>query len=223
VTSIFGNLVTPSDVARAVEDHIRLWGRAYLDFVRADATRKGDPFPRRLPPIASYRHTNDRPEKWPEDAIPCVVIFNGPGEPNGQGETISLDFAVGIGVVVGADDVETTDRLAKTYAAALSLLFVQKPGLSVGEAVSWGGFQDVPVEREDQRNLSMGVFGLIVHVPDAMTVYGGPEVPVPDPQPGVPPVYGETPTADTVTVRAGHIDDLLVVASFRMPYESTAP
>jgi hypothetical protein len=207
VTSVFGTLVTPYEVGKAVEQHIRTWSRAYLDFVAQDAAAKGQPFPRRLPSIASYRHTGDRPEKWPEDAIPCCVIVNSPGEPNGQGQTVSMDFPVAVGVVAGADDVESTERLAKTYAAALALLFVQKPGLAVGEVVQWGGFDDTPVDRSLERSLNMGVFALIVHVPDAMTAYGGPRVPVPDPVPGVPPDYGDTPTADTVNVTTHHLDE----------------
>lgn len=194
----FGTIVTPADVSLALEQHIRTWQRTALDIV---ATGRG--FSRRLDSIRSYRHTNERPEKWDEDAVPCCVIVTGAGETSFEGDRFPLDFTVAVALVVGGRNAQNARLKASTYAAAIALLLNQRPGLTVGPqdaeatVAGWGGF-DVA---EQGATLAIGVCGYTIVVSDGLVLTGEwPEEPIPDPAPDEPPTYPDTPTAEEINV-----------------------
>lgn len=187
----FGTIVTPYDVSQAVEQTIRTWQRTALDAI---ATDRG--FSRRLESIRSYRHTADRPEKWDEDAVPCCVIVTRAGEAGFRGDEYSLFYTTAVAVVVGGTDQDNSHAKASAYGGALALLLTHERDLGFGEIGEWGGFDVGQLDR----NLAMAVSGYTIHVPQGLTVGEWPAVPVPDPQPGVPPTYPPDHTAEHIQI-----------------------
>lgn len=194
----FGTIVTPYDVSHALEQHIRTWQRTALDII---ATGRG--FSRRLESIRSYRHTAERPEKWDEDAVPCCVIVVGPSEPERDTDGFSLTFTAAVATVVGPRDQQTGEKLASAYGGALALLLNQRAGFTVGpqqldaEIAGWGGFDTGRLDA----TFAMAVSGYSIFISDALMLGEWPAVPTPDPAPGTPPTYPDTPTAETVEIR----------------------
>lgn len=193
----FGTVVTQDDVGRGLEQHIRTWQRTALDRIAV-----GRGFSRRLESFRDYRHTADRPEKWDDDKVPCCVIVVGSGESSEGTDRISLVFTVAVATVTGPRDQQTGRKLASAYSGALALLLTHRAGFPVGpdgaraEIAGWGGFDTGQIDS----TIAMGVCGYTIVVSDALTLGEWPAVPTPDPQPGVPPDYPDTPTAETVNV-----------------------
>lgn len=194
----FGTIVTPHDVSHALEQHIKTWQRTALDLVA-----QGRGFSRRLESIRSYRHTAERPEKWDEDAVPCCVIVVGPSDTERDTDGFSLVFTAAVATVVGPRDQQTGEKLASAYGGALALLLNQRPGFTVGpqqaeaEIAGWGGFDTGQLDA----TIAMAVCGYSIFISDALTLGEWPAVPTPDPAPGTPPTYPDTPTAETVEFR----------------------
>lgn len=176
--TVFGPIVIPDDVTRAVEQHVRTWQRSYLDHVAV-----GRGFSRRLPSIRSYRTTNERPERWADDPLPTLVIVTEDPEGyarDGDGSAEIL-FPVGLAVVVTAAGQRAASKLAQCYAGALALLLNEKPDLGIGEVVDWIPYSFGDLEPENDSLLSACSQGVIVQVPDALSMAGGgPRTPTPD-------------------------------------------
>jgi hypothetical protein len=201
MSSVFGSLVTPDQVGAAVEDHVRTWQRAYFDHV---ATGRG--FSRRLDPLRSYRHTNDRPEKWPEDSLPCVVIYVADAPvADRTPESITLSFTTVIAVIDGADDQDTTNKLVQARSFALALLFLEKPGIDIGHVEDLGDFQFGEMDRDEGgRSMATAAFAFNVIVEDAFVLGPGPTVPTPDEDSQA--ADQDIPEADTVTATVNRLD-----------------
>lgn len=202
MTDVFGSVITPDQVGDAVEQHIRTWQRAYFDHIV-----QGRGFDRRLDSIASYRRTSDRPEKWPEDSLPCVVIYVANALVTDRSfESITLSFTTVIAVIDGADEQDTTNTLVQARQFALALLLLEKPGLTVGHVEDLGDFVLGEMDREDHgRSMAAATFAFNVVVEDAFVLGPGPTVPTPDdddPAPGE-----EIPEADTVNVTVNPLDE----------------
>jgi hypothetical protein len=204
MTSVFGSVVTPDQVSQAVENQFRTWSRSYFDHV---GTARG--FSRRLPSTARYRHTNDRPEKWPEDSLPCVVIFTADAPVADRSvESITLSFTTAVAVIDsagGEDQQAATNKLVQARSFALALLLLEKPGLSVGHVEDLGDFVFGEMDREDGgRSMAAATFAFNVIVEDAFVIGPGPAVPTPDEDPPAPDQ--DLPTAETVEATVTKLD-----------------
>lgn len=158
--SIFGKIISAVDVENAVESFIRLMQADYLAEVAAQAgMSRGD-----LPLFRSFPRLVDM-TKWEEDQTPTCIIA-APGtlqQPTVRSRQLNVRWALGLGCIVAAKDMESTMRLCQLYTAALRTMIMQNQSL--------GGTSDGVVylsERYDQmnpaRNIAAGVvqFGVDV-------------------------------------------------------------
>lgn len=201
--TVFGDATTPDDVIGGLEQHIRLWGRAYWDWAA-----QGRGFSRRLPSIVTYRRTNELPERWTGDGLPTLVLVaEDPLDPSLSEEGVMVGrFPAGIAIVVASSSQENANRLASTYGVGLAALLNQKTnlgpvGLDDGEIVDWLPFDSGDLQSEmvgtNKRMLAAVSQGCVVQVP-MFSVRGGPTVPTPDTDPPAPDQ--DFSTADTVVI-----------------------
>lgn len=151
-----------------------------------------------IPEPRSYSTRNNY-ESFPEDQLPmCIVVSPGlSGRPLREGDGMyRAPWRVGVGVVVSANDYQTTRELGLLYAAATRAIIVQHASLGGFAAhTSWDdeSYDDEPIPEADRSVMS--VYNLFtVEVEDVVTAYAGPDAPD-DYPPG-----GQWPIAEVVII-----------------------
>lgn len=195
--TIYGQVVTGSDVRRAVEAHIKLWIPTYLAEVADQHGRaRAD-----MPIFRSYVPAVELDTLDAAGHLPsCVVVAPGlMDEPHmdGRGE-YRARWAVATGAVVSGRDQDNTLELAELYAGALRTLMIQHPSLGgFASGVEWLGerYDDFggPVDR---RTIAAGSVQFGVDVEAVVESRAGPMTPPGDPM--VEP--DDWPTVESVTV-----------------------
>lgn len=188
--AIFGPLVTGADVERWALDTLKTYTPDYL----AWAERATGRAPRSIAQPRSWVTAADA-ERWPEEALPCVLLLS-PGladEPTREGRgAYTATFGLGLAVIVQDSTRSKVDELAKLYTAALRTILLQHPSLGGhADAVEWADerYDSVPVEGK-RRQLAAGQAVFRVAVPNVAAT-GGPRAPSADPytpQPDPPQV-----------------------------------
>lgn len=203
-SNVLGPSLSLGRLERAVMAHVRLWLPTYLreaeraEGVQADGVTPLQPGSVPLP--RSFRPTDGRVDKWPEDQLPAL-IFGSPGLANGglrrdgRGEYRGTWVVQLTAVASGRDDT-TTRWLAGIYCVALRLLLVQQPkvaGLDVdGIAYEDEAYDRLPFSRG--RSLMAGSVSFTLGAGAVASARGGVSAPLPSPttDPGPPPEVTET-------------------------------
>jgi len=200
VTDIFGPIFDGSVLSRAVLSCLEAW---YPTYIQEIEVQRG--YPRGKIP-----HPKTYTERWqfdsyPDDKIPVVVaVCPGMAEPpehTGDG-VYGGWWALGVGIIAAASTEENSERLAKVYGAAARAILMQKSYISddwefAGVDLVDESYDDIP-DMEQARTMRAVQIITRVRVENVVTIYGGPQYPIPpDPetQPG-----SDWPTADTVDV-----------------------
>jgi hypothetical protein len=196
--SIFGRIITGDHVESAVEQTVRAFQADYLAEV---AEQSG--LPRgALPKFRSFPRLTDL-SKWEEDQTPsCMIAAPGTLQtPTTQRGAVNARWAVGIGCIVSAKDMQTTLRLCQLYTAAMRALLLQHRSL--------GGFSDGLSfiserydEQDPERNIATGVAQFSVDVLGITEVDAGPSTPSDD---ATLPV-GDWPEVATVYIDAEKVN-----------------
>lgn len=197
--SVFGSLITGSDVEAWVTDTLQTWMATYLGEMERRTGRPGGS----LQPPRSYVTVNEL-VRWPEEQIPAVIIVS-PGladEPARHGDGgYTAGWVVDIGVIVSASSRQATSELAKVYAVAVRAALLQHRSLG-GRAsgVSWvdESYDDLPAEQG--RTLAAGLGRFHVRAKDVVNSDAGTANPVPPPDPVIPPGDWPTVREDGVTI-----------------------
>lgn len=202
MSSPFGAIVTPDNVARAALATLRKWMPYYVpELERQRGHDDGDPWP---PAPRSYiALASSSVTTWPEDQQPTVVAIC-PGlarQPELDGDGLyRATFSLGVAVMVSARDKDATDRMAGLYGAAARAVIVQHPSLDGFAARSrWvdESLDDVPVDAT--RTLRAAVVEFEVDVDAVVSAADGP-TDIPDPAPDPHAEWPEWPLADPVIV-----------------------
>lgn len=191
--SIYGNIKTEGDVRHATEETLRLWLPSYLGEVAAQKDLDRDT----LPMIRSWKAVPTF-DQWPEDQLPAAIVVT-PGTnnvPERLNREFTVDWSVGVAVVVSAKDEVSTADLIGYYAAAVRVLMIQKGSLGgFAEETHWMSerFDEHPIP-EQSRTLRTAMVMFSVTVAGMNQRYGGPA------NPGDPTEDpGSWPTIETVT------------------------
>jgi hypothetical protein len=182
--SVFGSIITGTQLEDAAEATIKLWVADYVaELERITGRDVGSiALPR------SYGRVNHF-DKKPEEQTPAVILISpgltDPPERDGDG-TWSAWFGLSIGVVVSAADRASTNELAKIYAAAVRTLILQHP--SLGGFASNVRYLDEGTGEVDARYLEIGAVG---QVDFAFFVEGIADDSQGPAQPSAPPDYDQ--------------------------------
>lgn len=179
-SEVYGQILTEGDVRHAVEDTLKMWLPAYLGEVADQhSLDRGQ-----LPDIRSWVNAPVF-EEWPETQLPAVIVVT-PGTnsaPEMLNRMVTVDWSIGIAVIVSAKDQETTGDLIGMYAAAARTIMVQKGslgGFAVESHFLAERFDEHPIP-EQFRTLRTAVVSCGVTVAGMNSRYGGPVVPPVDP------------------------------------------
>lgn len=192
--TIFSPIITGADVEAAVEATIKAWQADYLAEVADQAgLERGS-----LPLFRSYPRLLDL-SKWDEDQTPsCVISAPGTLEtPATRGRQINARWAVGIGCIVSAKDMQSTLRLSQLYIAAVRAILVQQGSLGgISSGVSFISERYDDLDSSDARSLASGVGQFGVDVIGITELGMGPKTPSGDAT--LP--SGTWPTVETVGI-----------------------
>jgi hypothetical protein len=192
--TIFGSIITGSDVEAAVRTTVQRWQGDYLaEIAEQHGRARGD-----LPRFRSFLTTLDL-DKFSEDQTPaCLVVAPGTVElPEKWSEKYLARWAVGVGCVVSGQDEANTYELISLYAAAVRAMIVQHKSLGgFAENTVWASERYDELATSDLRTIAAGTVQFYVDVKDVVDTTLGPTTPSVDST--VPP--GNWPTAQTVTV-----------------------
>lgn len=195
--SIFGRIVTATDVEQWCLDLIGKWFGTYLSEVERQHGLAAGTWqrPRGLFAVPSF-------DKWPEDQLPAILCVSfGIAEPprmHGDGSYDAL-WQMGIGCICSASTQTLSHEMAADYGAALYDLFVQRQSLDEkAEGTRWQGFTlEEMLEFDDRRSLSAGTAVFQVEVHNVASARMGPTTPdvplVPDTDP-----WDDRPAVQTV-------------------------
>jgi hypothetical protein len=206
--TIFGPMVAPSDVERAVVSTIATWLDTYLnelERLQGLALR----FLPRPPDTASIDgdsiYGGVDHNSWQEDFCPAVIVVVQPAgsteleASSGYGQT----YEVEIGSVIHGDDEDNARTIAGYYATAIAALLVQQSSLG-GLATRTRLTTSPHVEflDPDRMRIAHGLCTVEVFVQPILDEKTGPLTPDPAPAPNVPSPAdpGDWPTVEHVDV-----------------------
>lgn len=196
--SIFGRIVSGSDVETWCWQTLRTWIGTYLAEVERQAGITAGSMQRPRGFV-----TSPSLDKWPEDQLPALLVISiGLSEPplrSGDGR-FRARWDMGLACIVSARKQEEARSLAMLYMAALRALFVQRPSLGGNAAGTvWTGESYESLDFDDVRTLMAGIASFTVEVADVVTANAGPlrpDVPLtPDTEP-----WDDWPTVESVEV-----------------------
>jgi hypothetical protein len=171
---VFGFLVTPPQVEKAIENTLRAWSDTYLRRMEKASGRK----PRAFPSIASYRAADTMEERFPEQQIPaCQVMVATEIELVTRGESVVGIYKGDIDFLVQSTEPETARELALLYAWGHGLLLFQKSGLDESIPVcglGWERAGSPATGKETGRWLAIGTVEITVEVQDVASPLEGP-------------------------------------------------
>jgi hypothetical protein len=191
VSDIFGPIVDGASIEESILRHLHDWMPVYL---REMELQLGYPADQHLPAIRSFT-TFSRIDRFDEQQLPGLLVFS-PGlarKPTMEGDgTFTAIWNIGVAAFVSARDQNSTNQLAKVYAAAVRGIILQKPDCGgVAFHTEWmdESYDDIFIP-EDERTISTGVGFFEVAVDSVLDKRGGPrtypfiEDPDPETQPG---------------------------------------
>ena len=160
----YGSIITGPDVERAVMAILEERMEEYV--ARMERHEGRDPKSVELP--QSFITRNDR-DHWPQEMLPSVVVTS-PGlsdEPKKEGDkSYRAKWAVGVGVMCGADTPTNAEALAKFYGAAVRECLLQHPSLEgFSEGVIWEHekYDEIPSENQNLFAASV-IFLSLIHI-----------------------------------------------------------
>jgi hypothetical protein len=172
----FKDIISASEVEASVEAQLRFWFDTYL----RELERQHDYDTDQLPSIRSYT-TIENLQHNAEQQTPAIVIVS----PGMRGKPVHSgdgwyrgDWVVGIAAFVAARDDKSSDKLAKTYGAAIRAIMLQKR-VPLGIDVTWvSETYDDAVVADDGAQLSAALLMFDVTVDGIVKSVGaGPLVP----------------------------------------------
>jgi hypothetical protein len=179
--TIFGQILTGTDVEDAVTDHLKLWSATYL----AEMERQSGREPQSLPHVRSWNVVPTEPEKWPENQLPAVLVISPGliGEPQEQGDGVTVaTWSLSLSAITSARSEKGTRQLAHLYVAHLRAIMLQHPGISgFAQDTLWMGEAYDTVPQELRRTLAGATGAFAVEVSDVINRYGGPTEPADQP------------------------------------------
>lgn len=191
-----GPLVTAGTIRTALQAYLETW----LSFHLAEAERAEGIAEGTMPRDPVFEMPVER-AKWPESALPCVLIVVG-AETNPRADgygTVRYDFPVEFGAIVGGVDEADTRQQQSVWGAALRQFIATRllatPGLEVeGASLPLGDYTPLPQERA--RSLQMAAFATTLTVSSVVADRAGvqevPGDPLEDPGPYpavIPPAH----------------------------------
>lgn len=195
--SIFGQVLTRSNLEDAVVALLRKWMDTYL----AEVERQNGIPVRTLPRPRSIERRNAF-EHWVEEQLPSLVVVSpgtvGPPRKRGGGSYVA-EWAVGIAAIAGGKDANSTRDLVDLYTAAVRMLILQRPsleGFAIGATWEDEHYDDI-ADSDVGRTMASGQVVFQITVEDLVFANAGPITP--DDPPTTPPDTSPTwPIVDTV-------------------------
>jgi hypothetical protein len=176
--SVFGPVVTPADVEKAVLKGLQTWSPTYLRFIERHTARK----PNDLPEIASWRAADTMEERFPEQAIPaCQIMVATEIGLRTQGDSMMGIFTGDIDILVSSAEPERARELALLYAFGHGLALLQHPQLDGSLDIQGFGWEKTgapAVGKGQGRWLALGTCRVSIAVQSIAVPIGGPAVPV---------------------------------------------
>jgi hypothetical protein len=184
--SIYGPLVTDTAVERAVLASLRGWLPSYL----AEVARQDGSGAVTTP--ASYEAIRDTVTKWPEQALPAIVVqVGGTLQTTRKGSNYRAVYGASVGCIVAGPTRTRTRELAGIYGLAVTAALTQHGDLGgFADGVDWTDTIYDLIDEDRSRTLMAAVVSLDVAVNNVLDVAQGPTGPTPDPDddpiPGLP-------------------------------------
>lgn len=181
---IFGPMLGPIDVRRAVKATLIEWMETYLAAVERHyelpAKRLEVPDPRNY-----VTKDNGQLNKKPEEHLPCVVILcpGTAGDPGREGDGMyNAPYLVNVAVIASAKDEESSSDLAMYYALAVRSLLVQQGSLGgFARGTRWKGDRNDDLAARSRRTIAAGTNVFHVSVPNVAQKGAGLREPPADP------------------------------------------
>lgn len=194
--SIYGRLITDNEVERQVLATLQGWLPSYLlETNRQDGELAEVALPR------SYEMIRDTVTKWPEQALPAIVVhIGGTLETTRKGSAYRVVYSCQVAAIVAGQTRANTRTLAGVYSLAIVAALTQHGDLDgFADGVEWADTDYDLIAEERSRTLMAAVVSLDVAVVGVLDVALGPAGPPPpadDPTPGLPD-WGEAEEVDT--------------------------
>lgn len=185
--SIFGRIVTRTELENAAKVTVQTWISTYL----AEVERQHGIVAGRYERPRGYSTTNDF-DRWEEDQLPCIIIVS-PGmssTPVKRGDgNYNTWWALGVGVVCSGDTEHDTRAMVDIYTAAIRALLIQRPSLNqFAQGLNYEDERYDEAATENRRSLQAGYVVCTVEVDNVVMSNAGPMTPSdpPSPDPTVP-------------------------------------
>lgn len=189
--TVFGNIVTPTQVEIAIRECYERWSPTYLRQMERETGRP----PHGLPDIASWRFANSAADRFPEQQIPAVQIMLTPDIQMGIEASSAHAYMNGtVDVLVQSTEPEPARELASIYAYHLGLISLQQNAsnerVKINWPIGWEKLEVPAVGKPESRWLALGSISISVYVNNFATPRVGPT----EPDEELPPEYpvGET-------------------------------
>ena len=180
--SVYGKVITGTDVERSLENTLQLFLPDYL----AEVAEQHGYARGYLPMPASWSLSNEV-DNWPEDQLPaCIVVCPGLIDaPSRNGGKFDAVWGVSVAWVVSSQDRRLTRELLQLYLGATRAAIVQHQSLpqwnedlgktvtGIATGIDWidEGYDDVPID--STRTLGAGRISLGIQVSDVVDVSKG--------------------------------------------------
>lgn len=174
--SLFGQMVSASDITQATEDALKKW---YITYIRT-VERKLDLNPGTIQEPTNYTNRNKVDAEFGEQ-IPKVVIvcpgLVGPPRKKGNGY-YDATWRLGVAVACADADEDVADMLSKAYGLATRKLILDK--LRIGNVV-WidENYDDIPLPNKVMQYKAAGLF-FTVDMQNVVLQGTGPDEPTED-------------------------------------------
>lgn len=194
--SIYGQLITDNEVERQVLATLSGWLPSYLlEVNRQDGVLAEVATPR------SYELIRDSVTKWPEQALPAIVVHvGGTLATSRKGSKYRVVYSCQVAAVVAGQTRANTRTLAGVYGTAIAASLTQHGDLAgFADGCEWADTDYDLIAEQRSRTLMAVVVSFDISVNGVLDVALGPSGPPPpedDPTPGLPD-YGEAIEVDT--------------------------
>jgi hypothetical protein len=193
--STFGPLFSAHEIEDGARQVLQDWLPTYMGEVQRQHGVK-------LPPIKSWA-TVDSYDRWPEQALPALMIIAGGigkgGEPQEHGGGFyRATWALSVSVTVEHPKANDARKIARLYAAAIRGVLLQRRTLGVAGTVSdWLDEGYGAIKTKDRRTRAAAENVFAVKVEEVVNWRMGPKTDEPPAQ--VPADYPEITELDVVT------------------------
>src|ERR1039458_1989965 len=139
---VFGKIVTPTMVERAVEATLKKWMDTYLR-----QAERVEGIQNRLPSVRSWRAADTMEERFPEQQIPAVqIMLTAENKIVTGGPDAHAVFGGTVDVLCESSEPEDARRLASIYAWFIGMLLQQNSGLDGSvpiEGYGWANHSEI--------------------------------------------------------------------------------